>query len=54
VSGGGDAVGPLLRLAERWGWFLLDCSQAEWLHHCQDTKAGWQGFQAFRDSARSD
>jgi hypothetical protein len=54
VHGGGDAVGPLLRLAERWGWFLLDCSQGEWLHHCEDIKAGWQGFQAYRDSVLSD
>jgi GrpB-like predicted nucleotidyltransferase (UPF0157 family) len=29
VRGGGDAVGPLLELGKRWGWFLLDCSSAE-------------------------
>jgi hypothetical protein len=50
VRGGGDAVSPLLRLAKCSGWFLLDCSQGEWLHHCENTKAGWQGFQAYRDS----
>jgi hypothetical protein len=49
VRGGGDAVGPLLNLAGRWGWYLLDCSQGEWLHHCADTEVGWQEFQAFRD-----
>ena len=46
VRGGGDAVASLLCLAERWVWYLLDCSQGEWLHHCSDADAGWQGFQA--------
>ena len=49
VRGGGDALAPLLGLAERWGWYLLDCSQGEWLHHSAEAEAGWQGFQAFRD-----
>jgi hypothetical protein len=49
IRGGGNAVAPLLQLAERWGWYLLDCSQGEWLHHCSEAEAGWQGFQAYRD-----
>jgi hypothetical protein len=49
VRGGGDAITPLLELSERWGWYLLDCSQGEWLHHCSEAGAGWQGFQAYRD-----
>jgi hypothetical protein len=49
VRGGGYALAPLQRLAERWGWYLLDCSQGEWLHHCAEAEAGWQGFQAYRD-----
>jgi len=49
VRGGGGAVAALLQLAGRWGWYLLDCSQGEWLHHCSDAEAGWQGFQAYRD-----
>ena len=50
VRGGSDAVSLLLGLAKRSGWFLLDCSSGEWFHHCQDAHAGWQGFQAYRDS----
>jgi hypothetical protein len=48
VRGGGDAIAPLLQLAERWSWYLLDCSQGEWLHHCGEASAGWQEFQAYR------
>ena len=50
VRGGGDAVAPLLDLAQRWGWYLLDTSQGEWMHHCPEAGAGWQGFQAYRDA----
>jgi hypothetical protein len=53
VRGGGPAVTNLLRLAELTGWYLLDCSQGEWLHHCKDPEAGWVGFQAFRDKVFS-
>jgi hypothetical protein len=49
VHGGGDAITPLLKLAKHWGWYLLDCTQGEWLHHCDIADAGWQGFQAYRD-----
>jgi hypothetical protein len=49
VRGGGGAVAALLQLADRWDWYLLDCSQGEWLHHCSDIDAGWQSFQAYRD-----
>jgi hypothetical protein len=49
VRGGGGAASALRQLAGRWGWYLLDCSQGEWLHHCSDAEAGWQGFQAYRD-----
>jgi hypothetical protein len=50
VRGGGDVVGPLLALAKSTGWFLVDCSEGEWLHHCRDPDAGWHGFQAYRDA----
>lgn len=49
VRGGGQAVGPLIELATRYGWYMLDCSQGEWLHHCANPEAGWKGFQAYRD-----
>lgn len=49
VRGGGQALPPLLELGTRWGWYLLDCSQCEWLHHCESMEAGWQGAQAYRD-----
>jgi hypothetical protein len=49
VRGGGDAIAPLLILSERNSWYLLDCSQGEWLHQCSDVDAGWEGFQAYRD-----
>lgn len=42
-------MASLRTLAEQWGWYLLNCSQSEWLHHCSDVCAGWQGFQAYRD-----
>jgi hypothetical protein len=51
VRGSGAAVPPLLSLASRCGWFLLDLTQGEWLHHCESPEAGWQEFQAFRDRA---
>lgn len=53
VRGGGAALPPLLELAARWGWYLLDCSQGEWLHHCASVDAGWVGFQAYRDRVMS-
>ena len=49
VRGGGDAVPEILRLAERWGWYPLDCSSSEWFHHTPDVGANWQEFQAYRD-----
>ncbi len=49
VRGGGDAVAPLVQLAEGCNWYLFDCSQGEWLHHCSQREAGWNGFQAYRD-----
>lgn len=49
VRGGGSAVPSLLKLAESNQWYLLDCSQGEWLHHCTDPEAGWSGFKAYRD-----
>ncbi|HEV3257212.1 MAG TPA: hypothetical protein VG013_10055 [Gemmataceae bacterium] len=49
VRGAGDPVAPLIQMAERCGWYLLDHSQGEWLHHCAKAGAGWQGFQAYRD-----
>lgn len=53
VRGGGPAVSRLLDLAESTGWYLLDCSQGEWLHHCQEPDAGWIGFQTYRDKVMS-
>jgi hypothetical protein len=49
VRGGENAVPVLTRLGEQCGWYLLDCSQGEWLHYCSDTDSGWEGFQAYRD-----
>lgn len=53
VRGGGDAVTSLVRLAQQCGWYLLDTSAGEWMHHADDPSAGWEGFQAFRDSVIS-
>lgn len=49
VRGAGVAVRLLLAIGERWGWYLLDTSQGEWLHHLSDAEAGWVGFQQFRN-----
>ena len=49
VRGGGNALEKLVLLSETAGWYLLDCSQGEWLHHCEDHEAGWKGFQNYRD-----
>lgn len=49
VRGGGDVIPGLLSFAKSTGWYLLDCSQSEWLHHCKDLEAGWDGFQSYRD-----
>jgi hypothetical protein len=53
VRGGGPAVMKLLELVESTGWYFLDCSQGEWLHHCKDPDAGWIGFQVYRDRVTS-
>jgi hypothetical protein len=53
VRGKVPAAIQLLRLSESTGWYFLDCSQGEWLHHCNDTNAGWVGFQAYRDNVIS-
>jgi hypothetical protein len=49
VRGGGDAVARLLELASAHPWYLLDCSEGEWFHHCEHPEAGWQGFQEYRE-----
>jgi len=49
VCGGGDVLTPLRALAEGTGWYLLDISKGEWLHHSEDFEAGWRGFQAYRN-----
>ena len=49
VRGGGDAVSELIVFAKKTGWYLLDCSQGEWLHHCENPESGWRGFQEYRD-----
>jgi len=51
IRGTGDAVGPLVKLAQSCGWYVLDISQGEWLHHCASEQAGWERFQAYRDQA---
>jgi hypothetical protein len=53
VRGRGPAVEALLNLAQATGWYLLDCSQGEWLHHCKDVNVGWTRFQAYRDRVNS-
>jgi hypothetical protein len=50
VRGAGDAVSSLTELASTCGWYLLDTSTGEWMHHAEAPEAGWEGFQAFRDS----
>ena len=49
VRGGGDAVPYLMRLVTQSGWYLLDTSTGEWMHHAADPNEGWKSFQAFRD-----
>ena len=49
VRGSGEAVTHLLDLATSTGWFLLDCSDGEWLHHCEEPDRGWVAFQEYRD-----
>lgn len=34
LRGDERALARLLALAEKWGWYLLDLSRSEWLHHC--------------------
>src|ERR1700722_17665132 len=48
VRGRGDAVSPLLHLAQCNGWWLRDL-EGEWLHHCSEPDEGWKEFQGFRD-----
>lgn len=49
VRGGGDPVSLLIGLVERWGWYLLDTSTMEWLHHSEAPDAGWAAFRGYRD-----
>lgn len=34
LRGGEQTLARLVSLAEKWGWYLMDISQSEWLHHC--------------------
>jgi len=49
VRGSGDAVSELLKIAEKYNWYVLDTPQGEWLHHCHDQHSGWREFQEYRD-----
>lgn len=47
IHGQGDVVATLRSLETRWGWYLLDLTQMEWLHCCESDDAGWKHFQDF-------
>lgn len=49
VHGSGDAVAPIVKIAQQFDWYVLDTSEGEWIHHCRDTSSGWHKFQAYRD-----
>lgn len=48
IRGGADPMSRLFELAQSADWFILDCSAGEWLHHSEDTNAGWEQFQSYR------
>ena len=50
VRGGGDAVAALLHLAVPNQWTLFDCSTGEFIDPNQPSQAGWEDFQAYRDT----
>jgi hypothetical protein len=50
VRGGGDAIAAMLTFALPNQWSLLDCSTSEFLDPASPSQAGWEGFQAYRDS----
>lgn len=35
VRGDEQTLARLVSLAEKWGWYLMDIDQGEWLHHCE-------------------
>lgn len=49
VRGAGDALAAIVRVARPAGWSALDCSTNEVLDLDNPSRAGWEGFQAYRD-----
>ena len=49
ARGNGDVVGYIERLAEMPGWYAIDISQGEWLHHRGSAEAGKAAFDQYRD-----
>lgn len=49
VRGGGDAIAAIVAVARPLGWSALDCSTSDFIDLDSSSRAGWEGFQAFRD-----
>lgn len=49
IRGGGDPIPFLKTLSDRYGWYLLDHSAGEWVHHNDRLETSWAGFQQYRD-----
>jgi len=50
VTGGGDAITPMVKLAIQNKWSLLDISTMEFIDPANPSKEGWEGFQKYRNN----
>jgi len=49
IVGGGDALAAIVAFARPLGWSALDYSTGQFLDLEDPSRAGWEGFQAYRD-----
>ena len=54
VRGGSGAVAVVEALVRNNGWYALDASQGEWLHHVGSLADSHRQFSAFRDRMIAD
>ncbi|MCP4317283.1 MAG: hypothetical protein GY789_15035 [Hyphomicrobiales bacterium] len=53
ARGGGEVARVIEEIAQLPGWYALDTSQGEWLHHCSSAEAGIEAFNNYRDQVIS-
>jgi hypothetical protein len=49
VRGGADAIIVIKSMIERYGWYAIDSSQGEWMHHAPDLESGLERFNQYKN-----